>query len=61
MMRRGMAILEAGGTRAFPKAGERRHEVEEFVVGCVGLWERGGGKRGSEASAVLKVSLVSSY
>ena len=62
VMRRGMVILEAGGARGFPKAGEKRTEVEEFVVGCVGLWERGGEKRGagSPAGLLLQVSLSSS-
>jgi len=54
-----MVILEAGGARGFPKAGEKRTEVEEFAVGCVGLWERGGEKKGagSPAGLLLQVSL----
>ncbi|KAL7411328.1 hypothetical protein BDY24DRAFT_396410 [Mrakia frigida] len=58
VMRRGMAILEAGGARGFPKAGEKRAEVEEFVVGCVGLWERGGEKRGAGSQAGVLLQLL---
>lgn len=38
-VRRGVAALASSG-RAFPKAGERRVDVEEFVASAVALWER---------------------
>jgi hypothetical protein len=54
-MRSAWAMMEGSG-RAFPKAGERRDEVEEFVVSCVALWEKGGQKKGSELDLVIKVT-----
>lgn len=53
-MRSAWSTMEGSG-RAFPKAGEKREEVEEFAVSCVALWERGGQKTGSELELVTKV------